>query len=797
MLKNYLKTAFRNIFRFKTYSAINLVGLAVGMAACILIYLYVANDMSFDKFNKNYKRIYRVAEEITRNGKSEIWSLTPTGFANAFPVDFPGVKAVRTKWALGGDVVIKSGNKLFTVNSFAFADADFFNVFTFPLVEGDPRTALSEPFSVVVSQSEAQKVFGSADPMGKIIRVQNLFDFKITGVAKDPPGNSSIQFGYLGSFISLKHVFGPGFSLNNFEAMDYYTFLLLPEGMQVGAVRQGLRSFLTKYCGPEVSKTERLLLQPLSDIHFNKDFLFDFQNKRDIRYDYILSGIALFILLIACVNFINLSTARSATRAKEIGMRKVLGSRRPALIRQFILEFSALTLGSLALALVIVELSLPAFNTAADVNLSAGLLGQPLTLLSIFAIWVLVVMLACAYPSFYMSSFQPISIMKAGLKHGVKGGVTRKTLIVFQFAISVFLIAVTAVMWSQYNFLRSHKLGFDAQQVVVMPSNRELEGTFDAFKSQLLQHPAILSVAKANWAPGHPYNIEGYSWMGPTGQRKGSFYTSIVDPDYAGVIGLKFAAGRNFSWDMPSDWRESFVLNETAARMMGWTAENAIGQRVACGLHPDGRVIGVVKDFNFQSLQRGIEPVVMLMDSSQPYMNVIAMKISSKNIPATIGYLGSLWKQLSPDLPFEYHFLDQSFEQLYKSEQRLGQIFSAFSLLSIVIACLGLFGLASYAVQERTKEMGIRKVVGATSVQIVGLVVGDFLKFVLIANVIAWPLAYYAMQKWLQGFAYRVDVGLWTFIFSGGVALMIALATVSMQAVKAATANPIESLRYE
>ena len=402
MIKNYLKTAFRNLLRFKSYSAINVIGLAVGMAACMLIFLYVQNDTSFDKFNKNYNRIYRVVQEFKQNGKDVTWSITPTGYANAFPTEFPGVKSVRTSPSIFGNAVVRFGDKVFAVTNLVFADSTFFDVFSFPLIEGNPGTVLAEPFSVVLSQSEAQKVFGSIDPVGKIIRIDNLFDFKVTGVAKDPPPNSSVQFGYLASFVSLRDIYqkthpaNSGGFLSNFNASNYYTFLLLPKGLQVETIRNNIPSFLTKIFGEYNTDSGQLLLQPLSDVHFNKTYLFDFPNKGDIQYDYILSGIALFILLIACVNFINISTARSATRAKEIGIRKVLGSNRSRLVSQFILEFAAVALISLILAIVLVELFLPSFDLVTKTRLSSNLLSDPKTLLFFAGIWVLVVISACA-----------------------------------------------------------------------------------------------------------------------------------------------------------------------------------------------------------------------------------------------------------------------------------------------------------------------------------------------------------------------------------------------------------------
>lgn len=802
MFKNYLIVAARNISKNKVHSFINIVGLAVGLAACLLIYLYVRNDLSFDKFNKNYNRIYRVVQDFRQNGKMVTWAPTPTGYANAFPEKFPGVISVRVSIPQMGNAVVKYKEKLFSVKNFTFADSSFFDVFSMPLIIGNPKTALSAPFSIVLSQSEAKKIFGSINPVGKMIRINNRFDYTVTGIAKDPPSNSSIQFGYLASFVSIRGIYHKLFPkrediLNNFSSSNYYTFLLLPKGYRIETIRSGLPAFLTKIFGEYNKDSGRLLLQPLSDIHFNKTYVFDFTNKGDIQYDYILSGIALFILLIACINFINISTASSAARAKEIGMRKVLGSNRSKLIWQFILEFSIMAFAALVLAVVIVELLIPSFNSLAKVHLSSNLITNPKILLSFMGVWFIVVILASAYPSFHLTSYQPAAVMKGYIASVNKGSFIRKSLIIFQFAISVFLIAVTMVMWSQYNFLRLHKLGFDAKHVIYLPSNNEIKKNYDAFKSQLLQQRGILDVSRANWVPGNAQDIEGYTWTNATGQHSDSYYTLIVDPDYAKVLGFKFVSGRNFSRQMPSDWNRSFILNETAAQMIGWTPKSAIGQKLKTYYHPNGQVIGVVKDFNFKSLQQNVEPVVMLMDTSAKYYNTVALKISSADIPGTINYLESTWKQFSPDLPFEYHFLDQSFEQLYRSEERLSEIFGAFALLAILIACMGLFSLVSYVVQQRTKEVGIRKVLGASVPQVVNLIIKDFIKLVLIGSVIAWLPVYYFMTNWLNSFAYRINISLLIFVYSGLIALVIALATVSIHSIKAATANPIKSIRYE
>ncbi len=802
MVKNYLKVAIRNILKNKVHSFINIFGLAVGLAACLLIYLYVRNDLSFDKFNKNYNRIIRVVDEFKQNGKMVTWAPTPSGYANTFQENFPGVKSVRLSIPQMGDAVVKYGEKLFSVKDFTFADSSFFDVFSFPLIIGNSKNALSAPFSVVLTQSESKKIFGSENPVGKTIRVNNRFDYTITGVVKDPPANSSIQFGYMASFVSIKYIYGKLFPkrqdvLNNFNSSNYYTFLMLPKGMNIEAINKNVPSFLTKIFGEYNAGSWRLLLQPLSDIHFNRTYIFDFTNKGDVQYDYILSAIALFILFIACINFINISTARSAARAKEIGIRKVLGSNRSKLIWQVIVEFAAMALVSLIIALVMVEMFIPGFNILANTHLSSNLIINPIVFLSFTVIWSFVVLLACSYPSFHITSFQPAEVIKGSVISGKKGSFVRRSLIVFQFAVSVFLIAATMVMWSQYNFLKQHKLGFNAKHVIFLPSNNEIRKSYNAFKSRLLQQHGIAAVSRANWVPGIAQDIEGYSWSNAAGKHSDSFYTLIVGPDYVKVLGLKIAAGRNFSRQMSSDWTGSFILNETAAKMISRLPGKAIGQKLKTNYHPDGNIIGIVKDFNFKSLQQKVEPVVMLMDTSAKYYSTIAIKISPSNIGSTFNYLKSVWKQFSPDLPYEYHFLDQSFEQLYRSEERISKIFGTFALLAILIACLGLFSLVSYVVQQRTKEVGIRKVLGASVPQVVNLIVKDFIKLVLIGSVIAWVPVYYFMNNWLSSFAYRINISLMTFIYSGLIALVVAMVTVSIHSIKAATANPVKSIRYE
>lgn len=801
MLKNYLKIAVRNILKNKVYSFINIGGLAVGLSVCLLIFLNVQNDLSFDKFNKNYNRIYRVVQQAKQNNRDVVWSITPSGYSNAFQNEFHGVKAVRLSHPEIYTPVIKYGDKLFSTKNFIFADSTFFDIFTFPMIEGNPQTALEEPFSLVLTKTESEKIFGSTDPIGRIVRVSNLFDFKVTGVVDDPPPNSSIQFNYLASFVNIADVYKTQFHLNrpnvldDFSASSYYTFILLPKNLSAGYIEKQLPSLVEKYLGTGSSKQIKLLIQHLRDIHFNTNYLWDFENISNAKYDYILSSIALFILLIACINFINISTAHSAARAKEVGIRKVLGANKLKIIRQFVLEFTLMTMLSAILSIVLAELMLPLFNSITGKHLALYLLNPSFTIFEVIAAWLLIVFAASAYPSIYLSSHQPAVVIRGISKIGIKGNLLRKSLITFQFIISVLLIAVTIVVWSQYNFLKLHNLGFNAQQVVYLPLNGELEKNYNVFKAQLLEEPTIKNSTIANWIPGDAKDFESYSWQDKTGLRTGSFFSLIVDPDFSKTLHLKIIAGRNFSRHLASDWKDSFILNETSAKMMGWTPEEALGQ-IIHSYHHDRRVIGVIRDFNFRSLQFGIEPVVMLMDSTGPYLETL-IKISPQNVHGTIQFIQRTWKHFSPDFPFEYHFLNKSFEQLYKSEERLIEILGAFALLAILIASLGLFSLVSYMVQQRTKEIGIRKVLGASVPQVVNLITKDFIKLVLIANIIAWVPSYYFMSNWLMNFAYRINISLWIFIYAGVAALVIALVSISIHAIKAATANPVKSLRYE
>lgn len=805
MLKNYILVALRSIKKTRLFTITNIMGLAVAISAFVLLSLYIQNDLSYDKFNKNYKRIYRINQEFSRNGEKSLWSLTPSGFATAFKNEFPGIEAVRIFSGEDLKPVIKYEDQLFTASNFIYSDPSIFKIFDFRLIKGNSNTALNDPFSVVLSETESKKIFGDKNPIGEVIHISNMFDYKVTGVAADAPVNSSIQFSYIVPFSNIKDLFQKEWHwnmsdddiFNNFFAANFHTFILLPEQLNYSTINNWLPIFTNKYWGPRFSKVAKLRLQPLDDIHFNSSYQFDFPNKASINNDYILGAIAVFILLIACVNFINILTAQSAKRKKEIGLRKVLGASRGKLILQFILEDFILASTAVLLAIIIVYLFASDFNSLTGKTISINPFQNSSIVFIVLLTWLIVALTTCIYPAFYLSSLQPASIIKHNSNRGKKIFTLKKVLTGFQFVFSIVLIISTIVVLRQYNFLKSYQPGFDKEQVVYLPINPQITKNYEAFKTQLLQEPAINYISRTNWIPGKPKNIENYSWSGEAGQLSDGFYSLLVDFDYPQTIGFQFSAGRNFyNEQISADVDGSFIINETAAKKMGWTASEAVGKTIVSPNRGTKKVIGVVKDFTVTSLHQKVDPVVMSISNPDNY-SVVAVKINQSNIKKELGVIESQWKTYSPNFPFDYHFLDSDFEEIYRYEEKLSYIITLFSGLSILISCFGLLGLISYSTLEKTKEIGIRKVSGASVNNIVFMLTKEYAVMVIIANVIAYPLAFFLMNKWLEDFAYRINIAWWMFALSGGIALVIALLTVSYQAIKAAVANPVESLRYE
>ncbi len=732
------------------------------------------------------------------------WALTPSGFHNAFINEFPEVLSVRITPSGFYEPVVRSKDRIFTSKNFIFSDPEIFKIFSMHLIKGNPETALSQPNSLVLSQTEALKIFGNINPLGKTIRINNISDYRVTGVVEDMPANSTIQFNYLAPFNNIKDVFRQEFHwkasdsdvFNNYHASNFYTFVLLPNTKDNKKITKQLPALLDKYCGAETSKYNKLHLQQLGYMHFATGLQFDFPNKGNLSTDYILSAIAIFILFIGCINFINISTAYTAKRAKEIGLRKVLGAYRIRIIWQFFIEHILLTFISIALAVILFSLALPYFNELTGKQLYAVELLNPGMILVFFAAWLFIIFAVCAYPAIYLSSFRPAAIFKGVIKTGRGGGLIKKGLIIFQFVISIALIVVTTAVIKQYDFMKSFNPGFNKEQVIYLSLNSEITKNYESFRTKLLQRPDISFISRTNWIPGDAHNIEHYSWAGKNGVLHESFYSLIVDYDYAQALGLDFIAGKRFSKERAAESNDSYIINETAAKRMGWQPETAAGKILQSGFHGNKRIAGIVKDFNFESLRRNVEPVILMMGKPGQFFKVV-IKIKSNNIAQTLGTIGKSWKNAAPDFPFDYHFIDKDFENLYISEARLSEIISIFSGLSVIIACMGLFGLVSHSARQRTKEIGIRKVLGASANSVVYLLIKEYTALILTANLIAFPLAYYFIQNWLKEFAYKTNINIWIFILSGFITLLVALATVSFQAIKAATSNPVKALRYE
>jgi putative ABC transport system permease protein len=716
--------------------------------------------------------------------------------------DFPDLRHV-IRIIAGGDPLVRHQDKIFQEELFYFADPGIFEVFTLPLIKGDAKTALADPNSVVLTAAMAQKYFGDEEPLGKIINIDDEFDLKVTGVMQEIPRAAHFHFDFLGSMKLLEQAFGEQ-EFKNWGSNNYATYLLFPKDYPVENFTQAIPAFIGRHHpdGEEAISQTTLHLQRLTDIHLHSQLDSEIEANGNIVYVYIFSAIALFLLLIACVNFMNLATARSANRAKEVGLRKVVGAERRQLIRQFLGETIFMALISLFLAIVFVEVALPAFNAFAGKELSLRSQSAPFIFFSLIGISVFVGVIAGSYPAFFLSRFQPVAVLK-GQKAGATRSRFRSALVVFQFAISIILIVGMGVVYNQLEYCRTKNLGLNKEHVVVLPMDQDMVQRYAGIKSQLLQHPHVVNVAASKRVPsGRLLDSSGGSVPVDDSYEPLDFRIANVRVDHTFVdtYGLQMAAGRNFSVAFPTDSTEAFILNETAVSKIGWPSpEAALGRPLQYG-NRRGRIIGVVKDFNYESLHQPITPIVMYIAPSS--FNSLSVKIRPdrpEDVAATLEFLKNKWQEYRPNFPFQYSFIDERYELLYQSEHRLGQIFGTFSVLAVFIACLGLFGLTSYTAEQRTKEIGIRKVLGASVSTIVVLLSKDFTRLVVVATLAAWPIAYYAMNRWLQEFAYRINIHQQsaTFLLAAALALAIALATVIFQAVKAALANPVKSLRYE
>lgn len=794
MIKNWLRTALRNLRKNKTSSAINIFGLTVGLSACLLIALFIRHELSYDDFEVNGKRIARVIMEYRFDGGGEMQrgNFTSTKVAPTFKRNFPEVEtAVRMTER---DRIVGYNEKLFMERNFMFADSSFFQAFTFSLLKGDPATALSGPKKVILTESTARRYFGGEEPLGKLLRIgTDSTTYEVTGLMADVPSNSQFKFDFLASFSSLY-----ANQEDTYWDANYGTFLLLRGESSFGTLQPKVTAFMKQEMqgkGAEVN----FLLEPFNRIHLYSEYV-GFEPGTSIVYIYILAGVALLILVIACSTYINLSTARSVERAREVGVRKVIGAGRGQLFWQFIGESFLLCLLAVMLSLGVVLLVLPGFNALADRHLPAASLFSPVFLGVALLIAVVVSLLAGSYPALILAKFQPVKVLKGAFKNTRSGQGLRQSLIVFQFVISVFLIVSTFIMQGQLSYIRNKNLGYDREHVLQLPMTRKMLPQIGYIKATFTSNNDVMSVSHCGASPVSivgGYNMRNAAW--PSSQQIG-VNGNPIDEDFIRTSGLQLVAGsgltlqdmRDASVDSGRSYH--FILNESAARVLGWSPQEAIGKRMFMDDSRPGVVRGVVKDFNFQSLHTAIKPLVLFPEDRADRMLV---RVTGRNLPQTIAFLEKSWKDMFPYIPFEYHFLDEDFSRLYSSEQRLGKIMNLFSAVAIVLACLGLFGLSSYAAKQRVKEIGIRKVLGASLGNLAMLLSVGFIRLALVAILIAWPLSWWAMNQWLQGFVYRKEIDWMTFLLAGIMVLGVTLATVSIQAVKTALLNPVKSLRSE
>jgi len=799
MLKNYFKIAWRNLIKNKLYSFVNIIGLSIGITSCILIGLYVGHELSYDRFHKNADRIVRVTMEFSSGGTVGKYAFTGTKVGPQFARTFPPVNAfVRT---FKFPRVVAYGIKIFDESNFLYADSSFFRIFSFKLLKGDPTSVLQAPNQLVMTESTAKKYFGNEDPVGKTVRVSNDKDFTITGLVQDPPGNSQMHFDFVASFTSLD-----ASQSEDWWTANDVTYLLLNRADQIPELQKQVTAYMKT---PQVRQEAReegsnyltYHLEPLKEVHLYSS-LNGFEPNGNITYIYILGAIAALILIVACVNYTNLATAQAAGRSGEIGVRKVLGASPKQLFAQHLGESALITLISLTLAVLLSIELLPLFNRISDKSLTASVLLHPLPLFSLLALGVMVSLLAGSYPAFILSNEKLAGILKSGFSFSNAGSGLRKGLIILQFVISVFLIASTIVILQQLHFIQNKKLGYDKDHIIVLPVDYQMHRDYDAIKKAISLNPNVISVGGAHESPTFVQWGDGI--VADKGSEKKELPITCIpaDLDFVKTMNMQIIAGTDFTtadmYKMDTmnnykNYRYSFILNEAAINAIGWKPREAVGKTIE--KYYPGTIKGVVKDFHFASLHEPIKPLAIFLDTQ--WISRMFVKVSGNDIPGTLNFLQALWKERVPYRPFEYHFLNEDYNALYKVETRTSQLFTVFSAIAILLACLGLFALAAYSTVQRTKEIGIRKVLGASLFSITGLLSKDFLKLVIIAAVIAFPLAWWGMHLWLQDFAYRINIEWWVFALAGMITVVIALLTISYQAIRAGLSNPAKSLRTE
>jgi putative ABC transport system permease protein len=799
MFKNYLKIAVRNLLKHKGYFSINIIGLSAGMACCLLILLWVRDELSYDRFHRHAERIYRVALKARINNKDIVSAYSCAPLAKTLAADFPEVEHSTTVFR-PENVTIRWDEKTFNEKNFFYTDPGFFEVFTVPLLKGDKQTALAEPRAVVLTQSMALKYFGAADPMGQTLVIDGKEEYLVTAVCQEVPPNSHLHYDFLASWQTLEDSRNPIWVGN-----DNYTYCTLRAGVAARDLETKFPVMVRKYAGPQFEAAglpfDKFLaaggiygyfLQPLTSIHLHSHLEHEVEPTGDMVYVYIFSIIAFFILLIGCINFMNLATARSAGRAREVGVRKVLGSHVSQLARLFLTESVLVSCIAAGLAVVVVESLLSNFNSLAGKALTIDFFGNGLFLAVVLVGTLLVGLLAGSYPAFFLSSFQPISVLKGRLASGFTSGRIRSILVIFQFAISIALIVSIVVVYKQMSYVQHKKLGFNKEHVVIIDNVWLLGNQRQSFKQELLKSPGVAGASLSRTVPGLVASNSAFQLEGSEEGTPSLLWMIRTDFDFVETLGIEMASGRSFSSDFSTD-SSAVVLNESAARLLG--VQDAVGKRlIRVGQPIKHEIIGIARDFHFESLHQPIRPLVILIEGQG---DLAVVRIQPNRIGQTMQALEKIWETFAAGQPFVHTFLDQEFEALYRTEQRIGTVVALFAGLAVAIACMGLLGLVAFATEQRTKEIGIRKVLGASVPNIVMMLCNDFLRLILYAIVVATPFAYVVMNRWLEDFAYRTAMSWWVFAFSGGLALLIALLTVSTQAIKAALANPVVALRYE
>jgi putative ABC transport system permease protein len=812
MLTNYLRIAFRSLRRSKFFSLINILGLAIGICSFLLIIFFVQDELSFDKHLPHAKRMYRLDMTGRFGGNEFNIAVVSAAQGPQMKEDFPEVEDY-VRFRTRGYFLVKYGEDIYKEESVSYVDANVFDFFGINMISGDPTTALKEPKTLVITEALAKKFFGDDEAVGKVVKISNDEDYKITGVMASLPQNTHFHFDILASMETLDEAKNAIWLSQNFQ-----TYFRLAEGASVENLEAKFPEMVEKYIGPELERFMGASMEdfaeagnnigyymtPVTDIHLHSQVDVQLGPPGDIKYVYIFSAVAAFILIIACVNFMNLATARSANRAKEVGVRKVMGAYRHNLISQFLLESLIITAISFVVAIGLLAVALPYFNELTGKVFSLSILATPTLAISLVAILIVVGLLAGSYPAFFLSAFQPASVLKGKLNIGMKSGSLRSVLVVLQFSISIFLVVGTLIVFDQLDYIQKKKLGYDREQLIVLQNTYVLDKSIESFKNEVVANNYFKSGSISGFLPirSNSNNSAMFPGRNPKSNSTTSLAMFYVDYDYISTLGMELIEGRNFSKDFGAD-SLGVIINEATAKQFG-IADDPIGQELGTFDGDDSdpedlrikvfKVIGVVKDFHFESLKTDIRPAVIFLGEST---SRITFKLNTIEYAEAISFLHSKWDEFAPGQPFEYAFYDEEFNAEYKAEEKVGEIFGIFAGLAIFIACLGLFGLAAFTAEQRTKEVGIRKVLGASISSIILLLSKEFMKLVLIAFVITVPLAWFAMDAWLQDFAYRTTIGVGVFALAGGLSFIIAWLTMSVHSYKAAAMNPSSSLRTE